>query len=104
MTRTVNRKVTLEKTHPAELEGVEYIGEYRGTMIRVTRTTDLGYWPGRNPMHEKDATQTYWDGFVAERWENRQPVWDVVAECVGTRREAIEDLKRYIDRIIEGTP
>lgn len=99
---TTNHKVTLEKVRPSDGESAEYEGEYRGTMIRVTRTTDFGVWPGRNPMHEKDATQTWWDGYVCEGWENRSPVWAVEAQCVATRREAIEDLKRFIDRMIEG--
>jgi hypothetical protein len=92
---------TLWKIGTVSAEGSEYEGEYRGTMVRLVRVTDLGYWPGRNPMHEKDPATTRWDGYVADGLEaDRSPRWSLVAECHNTRRETWEELKRYIDRKI----
>jgi hypothetical protein len=89
---------TLWKIGTASAEGSEYEGEYRGTMVRLVRVTDLGYWPGRNPMGEKDPASTRWDGYVAGGLERDLSVrWDLVAECHATRREAWEELRRYID-------
>jgi hypothetical protein len=98
-------KTKLWKIGTAHAEGSEYEGEYRSTLVRFIRVTDFNYWPGRNPMHEKDATQTVWHGYVAGDIERvSQGVttfrWDIVAESCGTRREAMEELERYIDRMI----
>jgi hypothetical protein len=99
---------TLWKIGTASAEGSEYEGEYRGTMVRLVRVTDLGYWPGRNPMNEKDPAVTRWDGYVADGIERiSQGVvtlrWDLVAECYQTRREAWAKLKSFIDQKI-GSP
>jgi hypothetical protein len=91
-------KPTLWKTAPSHAEGAEYEGEYRGTMIRVTRLTDFNVWPGRNPTGEKDPTTTRWDGYVADGMDGLRPHWSLVAEFCQTRREALDRLVRYIDR------
>ena len=96
---------TLWKVGRASFEGSEWQGEYRGTMIRLTRVTDPNYWPGRNRMGEKDATETRWDGFVADGSDGLyQPRWSLVAECYGTRREALARLVTHIDAVIKGQP
>lgn len=95
---------TLWKTAVASAESSEYEGEYRGTMVRLTRVTDLGYWPGRNPMNEKDPAITRWDGYVADGLErDLSPRWSLVAECYPTRKAAWEKLKTFIDGVI-GSP
>jgi hypothetical protein len=92
------------KVGTASAEGSEYEGEYRGTMVRLVRVTDLGYWPGRNPMNEKDPATTRWDGYVADGLErDLSPRWSLVAECYRTRRETWEKLKAFIDAKI-GSP
>lgn len=92
----------LWKTEKASAEGAAYEGEYRGTMFRVTRTTDIGYWPGRNKLREKDAASTRWDGYVADGLGGLSVRWAIVAEQYGTWREALDCLKRFIDKKIDG--
>jgi hypothetical protein len=92
---------TLWQPSPASAEGSEWEGEYRGTMVRFVRATDFNVWPGRNPLGEKDATTTRWDGYVAGGlYPDRAVRWDLVAECCSTRRQAVEKLERFIDRQI----
>jgi hypothetical protein len=100
LVRSAESAATLWKTEPASAEGSVWEGEYRGIWIRLVRTTDPNYHTGRNPHHEKDATETRWDGFMAAGSAVNGVRWDCVAECCGTRREALRWLKSYIDGIL----
>jgi hypothetical protein len=98
-----SHKPTLWKLSDASAEGSDWGGEYRGTLIRLTRTTDFNVWTGQNRLREKDATDTWWDGYVADGMEGLEPRWGVVAEHYSTRREALARLTRYIDSKIDVT-
>jgi hypothetical protein len=90
--------VTLWQNEPASGEGAVYEGEYRGTLFQVTRTTDRNVWSGRNTHHEKDATETWWDGWIAHGVHGPgDPSFACIVEHEHTRREALGRIVRHID-------
>jgi hypothetical protein len=99
MPRPAVPAVALWKTEKACFECSAYEGEYRGTLIRIERLTDPN---DDGPYYGKFATETRWDGWVADGLEGLKPRWSLVAECYRTRREIIVELVRYIDGKISG--
>jgi hypothetical protein len=89
---------TLWTVSRASAEGSEWEGAYRGTLIRLTRVTDFNVWPGQNRLGEKDATETRWDGYVADGLDGLAVRWSLVAEYHGRRKDALAEVVRYIER------
>jgi mRNA-degrading endonuclease RelE of RelBE toxin-antitoxin system len=88
------------KVSPSHAEGAEYEGAYRGTMIRITRATDLGEFDRfGNPI----ATgSTRWDGFV-NLGGGMKPNWSLVAEEHQSMRDCIVAVEQWIDRQFRGS-
>lgn len=98
-----NRKTTLwQQDEKASFVSSTWYGEYRGTAVKFIRTTDEGIWPGFNRMGEKDATRTWWDGYVAVGIISPfELAYEVIAPQYRTRREAVVRVEQYIDDMIE---
>ena len=76
---------TLHRVSPSSYETAEYEGQYQGVKIRFTRLTD------RNA--DGGSPETRWDGLIQENGQ-----WSLVAECFGSRRSALVETTRWIDR------